>query len=250
MSNGYEYAIESVSNATHVLLMLRDRQSIRAVDVATELGVARSTAHRLVSTLQQSGMLRRNDADKSYSAGYALVELGMAVLGEADLHAEIAPILTALAAKTGETAHFLVRKGEEVLFVAVAESSHLIRAASRVGTRLPAHVTAAGRCMLAAMNDEELSLLYPPDKRLSGGSGFIRTTAQLTQDLIAIREQGYAINDAQSEPGLMAVSQAVIDRNGRPLGAISVSGPTDRVTPQVAELAEELRQAIARLDFG
>lgn len=250
MTNGYEYAIESVSNAAHVLLMLRDRQSIRAVDIATELGVARSTAHRLVTTLQQSGMLRRSDTSKSYTAGYALVELGMAVIGATDIRAEIAPVLTALAKRTGETAHFLVREGHEVLFVAVAEGSNIIRAASRVGTRFPAHVTAAGRCLLAAMTDEELSTLYSVSEGTSDDAASVHTSQKFARDLAAIRKRGYAVNDGQSEPGLMAISQVVVDRNGRPLGAVSLSGPTDRMAPRIAELADELREAINRLEIG
>lgn len=247
--HAYEYSIESVENAARTLLMLREKPSIRAVDVATELGVARSTAHRMVSTLAQSGLLRRDDNDKSYRAGYALVELGMAVIGAADIRSEVGPSLASLAASTGETTHFLVREGHDVLFVSVAEGTHVIRAVPRVGTRLPAHVTSAGRCILAAMPRSEVSALYPAGQRLRGGTDRAFTsTAQLTRDLDDVAAQGFAVNRSQSEPGLTAVSVAIRDARGSALGAISVSGPTDRIDPAVDAIVEALQSEVQRLE--
>lgn len=245
----YSYAIDSVENAARTLLMLRDRPSIRAIDVASELGVARSTAHRMVTTLQRCGLLRRNETDKSYGAGYALVELGMAVIGAADVTTEVAPVLAQLAGETGETAHFLVRENDEVLFVSATEGSHVIRAASRVGTRLPAHITSAGRCLLAALPADEFEQLYPPGRPLRGGTdAAIRTRAQLAKDLESVAAQGYAVNVAESEPGLVAVSVPVRDARGAALGAVSISGPADRLEPKVTQIADTLRSAIARLE--
>lgn len=245
----YTYAIDSVENAARTLLMLRDRPSIRAIDVASELGVARSTAHRMVTTLQRCGLLRRDEKDKSYSAGYALVELGMAVIGAADVTAEVAPVLALLAAETGETAHFLVRENDEVLFVSATEGSHVIRAASRVGTRLPAHITSAGRCLLAALPSEEFERLYPPGRLLRGGThAAIRTRAQLAKDLERVAAEGYAVNFAESEPSLVAVSAPVHGARGEALGAISISGPADRLEPKVSQIADALRSTTARLE--
>jgi IclR family acetate operon transcriptional repressor len=229
--------------------MLREHASIRAVDVAAELGVARSTAHRMVSTLAQVGLLQRNESDKSYTAGHALVELGMAVLGAADLRAQVAPVLAQLAAETGETAHFLVREGAEVVFVSVAESARVIRAASRVGTRLPAHVTSSGRCLLALLPPEELAALYPARRPLTGGTdAALHSRDALLADLAQVAARGYAINRSESEPGLVAVGAAIRDARGAGLGAISVSGPAERVTAHEADIVTALTGAIGRLE--
>jgi IclR family acetate operon transcriptional repressor len=245
----HSYAIESVENAAKTLLMLRDRPSIRAIDVSTELGVARSTAHRMVTTLARAGLLRRGASDKSYTAGYALVELGMAVIGTADLRAEIAPVLTHLAATTGETTHFLIREQDEVVFVSVAEGSHIIRASSRVGSRLPAHVTSAGKCLLAALSEDQLSALYPARRRLAGGTdGAIRTRKRLFEEIEEVAARGWAVNRSESEPGLVAVSAAVHDARGTALGAISVSGPADRIEPRIAHIVAAMQAAIADLE--
>lgn len=248
-NGGYEYAIESVENAARVLLMLRSRPAVRVVDVARELGVARSTAHRMVTTLAHSGLLRRGEDGKAYSAGYALVELGIAVIGAADIRTEVTPFLRRLAAETGETAHFLMRDGDEVVFVAAVEGTHVIRAAARVGTRVPAHVTSAGKCLLAAAPREEVLRLYPEERLPQGGTdAAITTRAQLLSELDATAQKGWAVNRSESEPGLVAVSVSVRDDRGLPLGAISVSGPTERFEQRIAQTVETMRSAIADLE--
>lgn len=242
----YGYAIEAVENAAKTLLMLRTRSTIRAVDVSAELGVARSTAHRMVSTLAQAGLLQRNLTDKTYTAGHALVELGMVVADAVDVRPVVQPLLTQLAFETGETAHFLIREQDEVLFTLVAEGTYVIRSASRVGSRLPAHTTSAGKCLLATLTSEELSALYPPGQPLEGGTErAIRDRGRLLDELARVAEAGWAVNRSESEPGLYAVSVAVPGRRGRALGAITISGPAERLEPLTTQTVEKLRSAVA-----
>lgn len=248
-TNAYEYTIESVENAAKTLLMLRDRPTIRAVDVATELGTARSTAHRMVSTLAQAGLLRRNDADKSYSAGHALVELGMAVIGSADLRGEIQPVLNRIAAATTETAHFLVRERDEVVFVAVAEGTHIVRATSRVGLRQPAHITSAGRCLLADLSTAELAEMFPADRELGGGTEVaVHERDELFARVAEAGEQGWSMNYAESEQDLFAVSVPVRDAQGTALGAISVSGPFGRLESRADDVLAMLREIVGEFE--
>lgn len=247
---GYEYAIEAVQKAARTLLMLRDRPSIRAIDVSTELGVARSTAHRMVSTLAQEGLLQRNSPDKTYSAGPALVELGMAVVDGADIRPVVQPVLSRLAAETGETAHYLVREGDEVVFIAVAEGTFIIRAASRVGSRLPAHTTAAGKCLLAALSADELEAMYPSDRRLTAGThSAIHGRKRLFDELERVAVAGCAVNRAESEPGLLAVAAPIHDARGRVIGAVTISGPAERLEPRLDETTGRLRDAVADLEM-
>lgn len=247
-SETYSYIIDSVDNAARILLMLKDKPAIRSIDIAKELGVARSTAHRMVSTLQHRGLLRQNPEDKSYSAGFGLVELGMSVIGATDFKAEAEPFLARLAAGTGETTQLLVLEEDEVVFVAGVEGSHIIRAASRVGTRLPAHTTAAGRCILSALPETEFAKLYP-SQRLRGGTGeAIHSRKALEEDLRRVRETGIAVNRAESEPGLLAVSMPVFDSRGTVQGAISVSGPAERMEKNLEEIQAKLRAGVRDIE--
>lgn len=223
------YTIDAVDNAARILLMLVERPWLRMSDVSAELGVSRSTAHRMVQTLLQRGLLRYNPGDKSYGAGFRLVELGMSVIGVGDLKSEATPFLAQAAAETGETAHLIVLEGDEILFVTVVEGGHVIRAASRVGARVPAHATAAGKAMLAQLGNAELERLYPSPKLAEATPATIRSRAELIDQLALVRKRGFAMNDGESEDELAAIGAAVVDTRGTAHGAISVSGPRARV---------------------
>lgn len=238
----YRYPIESVENAARTLLMLRTQDSIRTVDVAKELGTARSTAHRMVSTLTQTGLLRRNDQDKSYSAGPELLRLARGIVNSGDIRTEIEPALSHLVERTGETAHFLVLQDDWAVFVACVESRHIIRAVSRVGHRMPAHITSAGKCLLAALSQDRLADLYAPDREWSQGTEMaIHGREHLLAELAQISSRGWALNNEESEPGLIGVSMAVRDPSGAVLGAVTVSGPAERTRPRIQQIVDALR---------
>lgn len=236
------YPIESVGTAAQVLLMLRDKPSLRVAAVAQELGVARSTAHRMLTTLQEAGLLRQDEATKEYRAGPALVQLAVAVIGATDIRAEAKLALERLASITGETAHLLTLEGTETVFLDGVEGRHVIRAASRIGQRGAAHASAAGKTLLAFLTPEELRTRYP-SARLRGGTELApRTRAELEEALEEVRRQGYATNFSESEPDLTAVAAAIPDRNGVPRFALSVSGPAQRLGTDVSAIVAEVRR--------
>jgi len=230
MNSSARYPIESVENAARVLLMLRKTRLLRVGEVADELGVARSSAHRMLATLQAQGLLKQDAATRGYHAGFRLVELGLAVIGATDLRAEARPVLESLAKTTRETVHLIVLEGTQIVFVDGVEGDHVIRAALRVGDRAPAHAAAAGKVLLAALPEEELRSRYP-QTRLRGGTDLaIATRADLEAELALIRKRGYATNCSESEDGLHAVAAAVFDGGGAAQAALSVSGPSSRLS--------------------
>lgn len=234
------YPIESVSTAAQILLMLRDHRTLRVAKVAQHLGVARSTAHRMLTTLQDTGLLRQDEVSKEYLAGPALVELGMAVIGATDIRTQARPVIESLAGATGETVHLLVLEGTETVFLDGVEGRHVIRAALRVGSRGPAHASAAGKALLSCLPAEELRARYP-GSRLSGGTDRAPKTRHKLEEILAeVRRRGYASNFSESEPGLTAVAAAVPSRNGLSRFALSVSGPADRLGSDVTALGAEV----------
>ncbi|MCZ4521752.1 IclR family transcriptional regulator [Rhodococcus ruber] len=222
------YPIESVDNAATILLMFRGAPGVRVAQVAQDLGVARSTAHRMLTTLQASGLLRQNPGTKVYEPGPGLIEIGHAVIGASDLRTEIRPLLESVSAATKETTHLLVLENTATKFIDGVEGRHIVRSGLRVGERGFAHASAAGKVMLADLSTEELTKLYPSN-RLSGGTGrAIRTRSALIAALDEVRERGYAINDGESEPDLYAVAAGIRDHRGAMRAAVSISGPKGR----------------------
>jgi IclR family transcriptional regulator, acetate operon repressor len=241
------YPIESVDNASRILLMLLDNPALKVGNVAAELGVARSTAHRMLTTLQARDLLRQDSVTKAYGPGLKLVELGIAVMGAADLRVEVRPVLEKLASSSGETTHLLVLDGTDTVFVDGVESKHVIRAGLRTGQRGPAHASAAGKALLAELSSEELTRRYA-GTRLTGGTERALTTRRaLEQELALVRERGYGTNRGESEPELHAVAAVVRDRRGVARGALSASGPSQRLGDDLSALGAQVLDAVNEL---
>lgn len=240
------YAIESVINASRILLMLRSAKELQVARVADELGVARSTAHRLLTTLQSQGLLQQAGARRAYSPGPALVEIGAAVVGALDLRGMARPLLERVSRETGETTHLIVLRDTEIIFVDGVDGRHSVRAATKIGAHGPAHATAAGKVLLSMLPDGEVARRYPKP-RLGGGTEHAAATrAALEKELAITAERGYGLNISESESDLCAIAVAFRDQLGSPLGAISISGPESRMRPRIEEFARLLTSAVVK----
>jgi DNA-binding IclR family transcriptional regulator len=248
-----KYPIESIDNALRLLLMLRQTTSLSVNDAASELGVAPSTAHRVLAMLQHHGFVEQNPATRTYRVGATLVEIGLSALREFDIRHSVRPELERLAAQLDETAHLAVLRGGRTLFLDAVESSKILRAASRVGQSLPGYATASGKAVLAALPDDEVKRLYP-QARLGRVTGQTQTSREgLFRELATIRRVGYATNLGESEEGLVAVASAIIDSRGTPYGALTVAAPEARLHPRALPktgsiVAQAARRAAKNVD--
>jgi IclR family acetate operon transcriptional repressor len=241
------YPIESVGNALRLLLLFRERTSIRVAEASDELGVVRSTAHRLLAMLQYFEFVRQDAETKDYRAGPALWDIGLAVVRNMDLLAHMPPYLEEVAERTGETSHLVVLQGTEVRFIAGVESSAPLRTGTRVGDTYPAYATSSGKVLLAALPDARIFELYA-DESLAPLTGRTLTTrAALLRELRAVRRKGFGASFEENEPDICAVSVAVPDV-GQPIRcALSVSAPVSRLTRRAApRIAETLREIAER----
>lgn len=230
---------KSASNALRLVLMLADRGQLRVMAVAEELGVAPSTAHRLLTTLTQAGLASQNQ-DRCYVQGPAFVRLRLPPSHPDALLAVVVPHLTKLSAATGETTHLMVLQDTSVRFIYSVEGPSALRVASRAGVLMPAHLTSGGKAMLAMLPDDTVRALYR-NGLAENSNGRIRTVTDLLDELAIVRKRGYAENPDQSEPGISAIGVA-LRRSSTTSAAISVSLPSiryrrDRVREIVSILA-------------
>ena len=240
------YPIESVANALKLLLLFRDRPAVRVAEAARHLGVARSTAHRLLAMLAQFGFVVQDPRTRAYHAGPALAAIGIAVTANDDIRSAVRPHLEALVSTFGETVHVCTLRGRDVAFLSCLESSKALRSGDRSGSVMLAHATAAGKALLAALGDAAVRERFPAEDLPALTRRTIRTRTALLRELHNIRERGFAINDAESEPGLAALSCVVYSRGGEPRGAITMSGPEARFrSADRARMAIALRNACA-----
>jgi DNA-binding IclR family transcriptional regulator len=237
--------IASIDHALRLLLMLKVQSRIRVADAADELGVARSTAHRVLGMLVYRGFAVQDPGSRAYRAGPVLVEVGMGALAQLDVRQRARPYLEHVAALTGETTSLQILDGIQARFVDSVESVSAVRVGSRVGVSLPAHIASGGKAMLACMSDRALLTLYPAeDLGPPVTAATITSRTALLTELDVIREQGYAVNHGESASGLTAVGVAIRGSDRVPVAALTTAAPATRTDPaKVREIASALQEA-------
>jgi len=248
VKNKPPYAIESVDNALRIVQALRDSGRVRVSDLAADLGIARSTAHRLLAMLVYRDFAIQAD-DRSYLPGPALSAQPLRGEPAQLLRQALRPHMEALCDQVSETVNLLVRLGTQTRFLHTVESTQILRVGDRQGTILPAWRTSGGKALLADLPDAQLTALL----RGAGGrppEGITHAERRsLAGELRRVREQGYAENLEETESGVCAVGVCVRGRTGEAVAALSVSAPSVRYTPDRARLfVQALRAAAARAE--
>jgi len=242
-----QYPIESVDNALKLILLLGEQPEIRLTDASSHLGVASSTAHRILAMLAWRGFVRQDTRTKLYGPGPALTTVAFAVLRRMDIPRIAQPILEDLSEQLGETSHIGTLEGNRVRFLAVSEPAAAVRVASRIGTDLPAHCTSTGKALLAELPEEQLLRLYPDEDIETVTSHSVATRTELRSQLEKVRRDGYAGNREESEDGVASVAVAVPSSHGVRL-AVNVSAPVHRLpAAKVRSLGHSLQDAAFRL---
>lgn len=242
------YPIESVDNALRLLLTFREQPSLRVAEASRALGVAPSTAHRLLAMLQYHGFVVQDPKSKAYRAGAALTDIGLAVVRNMDVRALARPAMESLVKELGETVHLGMLDRDEVLFLDSIEGSQVVRVGSRIGVRLPAHTTSLGKAMLAHLPTERLLELYPSETLPARTARSTDRREVLLRALAQVAEQGYAVNECESEEDVCGVGVAILTPAGTPAAAISVSTPQSRFSEQLVKRAlPALREAAAEV---
>src|SRR5215469_14345956 len=155
------YPIASVNNALRLLLLFRSQPRVRLSEASEHLGVAHSTAHRLLAMLAYHGFVRQEQDSRAYIAGPALVEIGLAAVSQLDIRRHARPALERLAGTLGETVHLAVLEGGNVRYLDAIESSRALRVAARTGWGPGAGCTASGRALPGGLQAAELSAMSP-----------------------------------------------------------------------------------------
>jgi len=236
------YPIASVDNALRLLLLLRDRELIGVTQASEQLGIAPSSAHRLLAMLAYRDFAEQDQATRAYRLGPVLAGWARH-LTDQDVQ-RIHPVLEVLCRRAQETANLVVLDGSYGRFLDSVETERPVRVGSRVGVRLPAHWTAAGKALLAELSSEELDARYPDEALATMTSRTITTRTALEEHLAHVREQGFAVNIGESQPEIAAIGAVVRDRDDRPRAAVAISTPASRLdADRIAALAPAVMAA-------
>ncbi len=251
--SGNENGARSVLRALAIVDLLgRAGEELGVTEISNRLGLHKSTVFRLLTTLAAAGYVRQESPLGKYRLGMRLAELGMIALSQIDLRSEARPFLRDLMEATGETVHLGIVDGDQVVYIDKIESRQILTMKSTIGSRAPAHCTALGKVLMAFLPDEDLDALLARRDLARLTANTIAQPAGLREHLVRIREQGYAIDDEEHEPGIRCIAAPIRDHTSRVVAAVSVSGPSVRITreameriiPRVIEAGNEISRAV------
>jgi len=222
-----------------------ERPEMSLAELSKSSGLNKTTTHRLLRALQSEGLIERNSVTAGYTLGAGLMALGVQALASSDLRRRVRPLLKSLANDIGETATLEVPVEDGMLILDEITGRHVVGAAGNVGTRWPLHATSTGKVILA-FDENGLARLSEPLIALTPKT-LVRTDC-FQPEFIDIRRRGYAVTVDELEDGFTAIATVIRGALGDVQGAISIGGPTQRLTPtRRAEIGASLCKVAQRL---
>jgi DNA-binding IclR family transcriptional regulator len=246
---GRRPSVQSVDRAITVMEFLSHRGWSGVTEVSRELGIHKSTAYRLLTTLRDRGLVEQDAATEKYRLGFGLVVLARAVSADLDILPCAKPLCELLSERTGETVTVAVLEGDDAVVIHQSISRASALSVDWTGRHTPLHATAAGKIFLVYMpEDQLLRILKGPLERFTENT--IVDPASLRDHINRIRDEGCGYTVEELETGLNAVGAPIRSAEGTVVGAVSVSGPAFRLSPadlpNTGELVKRAATEISR----
>jgi IclR family acetate operon transcriptional repressor len=241
-------SVQSLDRALRILAIVADGAGQSLSELANVSGVPAPTAYRMLTTLENHGMVEFDKSGQLWSIGVETYRMGSAFLRSRKLVDRARAVMQDLMEKTGETANLGVAEDDCVVFVSQVETHQAIRAFFRPGTRSPFHASGIGKAVLAHLDGDRVAAIARKAGLASFTPKTLSTLPALARDLAETRERGWSVDDEERNEGMRCVAAAIFNEFGEPLGGVSVSGPTVRVTPErVAEFGPWVAAAAAEV---
>lgn len=243
------YTVPGLQRGLQLLAQFNQHtRELNGAQLARRLALPRASVFRLLQTLEMMGFVERVADSSNYRLGIAVLRLGFEYLASMDLAERGNPVLNALSAKSGLSAHLVVRDGTDVVFVAKSAGNSGLLSAIQVGARLPAHATVLGRVLLGRMSTAALEALYAHVPLTPFTEQTPTTIAQLKDKVDVDAQLGYAVSHGGYESGISTIAAPVFDENQAIVAAVSVTIPANRIDPErLPVLVNWVRDAAARL---
>ena len=242
--------VQSVERAIRILqCFTKAKPELRLKDITEELDLNKSTVHGLLNTLKQHGLLQQDEETQKYRLGWAVLEMGNCLLSSIDIRNVASPFIKELCAQTGETVHLVVLEGKDVVYIDKQESNQSIRLFTSIGTRYPAYATGVGKAILAYKPPESL-MQHLPDTLVQLTPTTMTNHEEMSESLAQVRRAGYAVDNEENLAGLSCVAAPIFDHTNKVAAAISVAGPSTRITPErIPQLAEVVVSAARQISI-
>jgi DNA-binding IclR family transcriptional regulator len=246
--------IQSLGRAFAILEeVARHRDGIGLADLSKRVGLHNSTTFHLAKTMVSLGYIRQEKESKRYRVGRPLFALAASSLDEIEMVNVATPVLEDLSRETSESSHFAVRMGDAVVVIARTSGPGAFQLTDRVGVVRPAHCTALGKVILAALRPDQLKRFLERVELKPSTEKSITETPVLLREIEEVRRNGIAFDDGEFNLEVRCIAVPVRDFTGQIIGALGISGPVWRLTIQALQSrAKIVRTAADRLsaEFG
>ena len=223
-------------------------RAMTATEINEQLGLPKQTVHRLCSTLEQEGFLTRQGNSRRFQPARRLRALGTGLLHSSQLHIARHQILIDVAKQVRETVNFVVPEAEGMSYLDRVETDWMFRIQLPVGTHVPFHCTASGKCYLASLDAKHFNDVADTIRFEPRTPNTISSKQQLQSEIQIVRERGYAIDNEELFKDMCALAVPVNDADGKFLAALAYHGPTQRLNVEtLVDHLETMREGAAKL---
>lgn len=223
-------SVRAVERALDILLCFsQEKPTLTLTQIAEQVGMHKSTIHRLLSTLEAKRFVMRDKTSGMYQLGFRFVELASIMLRDIDIQRWAQPYLQQLSDLSGETVDLAMLDDDQVVYLQVVESHQRVKIAAAVGEQLPVCCTATGKAFLAYLPEDQVNEVLAKGMAKYTEHTLV-TLPDLFEDLRRTRELGFAISKEEYENDINAVAAPILDANGSPIAVIAIVGPSYRLS--------------------
>jgi len=247
------YVIPNLRNACRILKLLgQSTEGFKVADIARTLDIPVTTTLRIMATLQLENYVRK--VEGRFELGPVLIHLGNASLAGTEIRAAALPVLQQLSAATEETAHLAIPCDNRALIVAVQDSPHPLRAASRPGFLAELHCSSTGKTFLAFLHHPRLAEILGDDKLTRRTPLTLTTLPELKRELDLTRKRGFSLDNEEFHPGVRCLAAPVYSSHGTVVAAIGITAasvrfPKERIPEMAAHVTAAARELSGLLGF-
>jgi IclR family KDG regulon transcriptional repressor len=224
--------VKPVHNAVRILDIVGREEGLGVTRISQLLELPKSSVHDILTTLHNEGLVEKDCERNHYSLGLRLFELGNLARANLELRRIATPFLRSLNEELDETVHLTILDGWEVLYIECFESVKQLRTYSVIGVRAPLHCTAVGKAILAFFTEKQVSEMIKAMGLPRFTENTITDRQRLDKEMVEIRECGYAVDNAEHEEGVRCIGAPINNHEAQVVASISVSGPSQRITPE------------------
>jgi len=206
-----------------------ERPELSLAEISREVDAHKSSVFRVLTTLKAAGFLEKDPLSGKYRLGLKILDLAGRVWGRYDIRQIATPYMEELARETGEVIHLAVLDGSDIVYLEKKGQGQVLTVATRLGGRNPAYASSMGKILLADLSESELKAIFGRGKLKKLTPNTIDEIPKLIEELARIREQGFALDNEETFPGIRCVGAPIRDAGGKVVAAVSVTVPAQRM---------------------